>query len=344
MSKMEPLKFGIIGCSKIAKRSVIPAILKSEFTELEIIGSRSSDRAKEFVNEFNCKKFGNYEDVISDSSVDAVYISTPIGTHEEWSKKATAAGKHVYVEKSSTQHLERAREMIDSAKQNNVRLMEGFMFRFHPQHKKVKDLINENRIGELVSFNGNFGFPSFPEGDIRYDMELGGGFLNDCGCYPICASRMIFNEEPIAVGCKLQHNQAEKPVDVRGTSFLLYENQKSASITFGNGNYYQAKYEVWGTDGVISLDRAYSVPPDIVTKVNLQYSIEKTWAGKRNDIFEIKPKDHFLEILDTFCMEITRTKNSPFNFEEELLNQAKVMEAHRRSSNTGKQINLEELD
>ena len=75
---MARLKFGIIGCSRIAKRSVIPAIIKSEFAQLEIIGSRSTDKAKEFANEFKCEKFGTYEDVISDHSVDVVYISTPI--------------------------------------------------------------------------------------------------------------------------------------------------------------------------------------------------------------------------------------------------------------------------
>ena len=78
------IKFGIIGCSRIAKRSVVPAIIKSEFAEIEIIWSRSIDKAKTFSNEFNCKKFGTYEDVISDDSVDAVYISKPIGTHEDW--------------------------------------------------------------------------------------------------------------------------------------------------------------------------------------------------------------------------------------------------------------------
>ena len=81
MIKLEPLKFGIIGCSRIAKRSVIPAILKSEFAELEIIGSSSDGKVKEFSKEFNCEKFGSYEDVILDDSVDAVYISTPIGMH-----------------------------------------------------------------------------------------------------------------------------------------------------------------------------------------------------------------------------------------------------------------------
>ena len=332
---MKPLKFGIIGCSRIAKRSVIPAILKSEFAELEIIGSRSIDKAKEFASEFNCEKFGTYEDVILDDSVDVVYISTPIHTHAEWSNKATAAGKHVYVEKSSTNDLKSAIEMVESAKENNVRLMEGFMFRFHTQHQKVKELINDGKIGEVKSFNSVFGFPAFPEGDIRYDkITFGGGFLSDSGCYPICASRMIFNEEPSSVFCKQEivKGNGGKLTDVSGSAILFYENDKIATITYSNGSYYQAKYEVWGTDGVISLDRANSVPPDFTTRVTLQYNTENNWDGRRTETFEIEPKDHFVEILDTFCMEITGTKKAPFDFELELLNQAKVMSAAILSS------------
>ena len=332
---MEPLKFGIIGCSRIAKRSIIPAILKSKFAELEIIGSRSTNKAKQFASEFNCKKFGTYEDVISDDSVDAVYISTPIGTHTELSNKATSAGKHVYVEKSSAHNFTSAQEMVRTAKQNNVRLIEGFMFRFHPQHQKVKEIIKDEKIGEVKSFNGIFGFPSFPKDDIRYDSSAyGGGFLLDCGCYPICASRMIFNEEPLGVFCqrKMIPISNNDFTDVQGSATLFYENGKTATISYANGNYYQAKYEVWGTDGVVSLDRAYSVPPDFTTKVNLQYNIENNWEGRQNETFEIQPKDHFSEILDTFCMEITGTRKAQFNFEQELLDQAKVMTASQLSN------------
>jgi dTDP-3,4-didehydro-2,6-dideoxy-alpha-D-glucose 3-reductase len=330
---MTPLKFGIIGCSRIAKRSVIPAIQKSEFAELEIIGSRSTDKAKEFAKKFNCEKFGTYDDVISSDSVDVVYISTPIDKHAEWSNKATAAGKHVYVEKSSTDNLKTAEKMVESAKENNVRLMEGFMFRFHPQHQKVKELIKEGKIGEIRSFNGIFGFPAFPEGDIRYDS----GFLRDSGCYPICASRMIFDEEPLGVSC-IQKMIPESSVDVGGSAILFYENGKTATITYSNGSYYQARYEVWGTDGVISLDRAYSVPPDFTTKVTLQYNTENNWDGRHTETFEIEPKDHFLEMLDTFCMEITGTKKAPFDFEQELLNQAKVMFAVSSSASPPEKV------
>jgi NDP-hexose-3-ketoreductase len=342
VNKLNPLKFGIIGCSRIARKSVIPAILKSEFAELEIIGSRTVEKSKEFSSEFNCKKNGTYDDVIFDDSINAVYISTPIGTHAELAMKAASAGKHVYCEKSSTDSFTSAKEMVECSKNNNVRIMEGFMFRFHPQHQKVQELINNKKIGNIDSFNGSFGFPSFPEGDIRYNKELGGGFLNDSGCYPICASRMIFDEEPLSV---FYHNSIDSKtgVDIKGTSILTYKNNKTANITYANGNYYQAKYEVWGSKGVISLDRAYSVPSDFITKINLQYNIENTWKGRKNEIIKVKPADHFLKMIDIFCMEITGKKKSPFNFEEELLNQAKVMTAHRLSNSNHKEIWLSEI-
>ena len=146
---MDSIRFGIIGCSRIAKRSVIPAILKSEFAELKMIGSRAVDKAKEFSKEFNCQDYGTYEDVISEDSVDAVYISTPVGLHEELAIKAASAGKHIYCEKSSTTSFGSAKRMIESAKQNNVRIIEGLMFRFHPQHAKVKEMIENNKIGEV---------------------------------------------------------------------------------------------------------------------------------------------------------------------------------------------------
>jgi len=342
VNKLNPLKFGIIGCSRIARKSVIPAILKSEFAELEIIGSRTIEKSKEFSTEFNCKKNGTYDDVISDDSINAVYISTPIGTHAELAMKAASAGKHVYCEKSATDSFTSAKEMVECSKNNNVRIMEGFMFRFHTQHKKVKELINNNKIGDLDSFYGSFGFPSFPEGDIRYNKELGGGFLNDSGCYPICASRMIFDQEPLSV---FSHNSIDSKtgVDVKGTSILTYKNNKTASITYANGNYYQAKYEVWGSEGVISLDRAYSVPSDFITKINLQYNIENSWEGRKNEIIKVEPTDHFLKMIDMFCMEINGNDKLSLNFEKELLNQAKVMEAHRLSNISHKEKYLDDI-
>jgi len=101
---------------------------------------------------------------------------------------------------------------------------------------------------------------------------------------------------------------------------------------------------VWGTDGIISLERAYSVPPDFKTNVNIQYSTENTWDGRKSENYQIDAANHFIEMINTFCLEINGDKKSLFNFEEELENQAKVMEAHRISSNEKRFVSLDEIN
>ena len=336
------LRFGIIGCSRVAKNSTIPAIQNSEFAELVMIGSRSESKAEKFANEFHCEQFGTYDDVISNDSLDVVYISTPIGTHEEWTIKAANTGKHILCEKSSTTSFESAKKMISTCNDNNVRIMEGLMFRFHPQHQKVRELIDNSSIGELFSFNGSFGFPAFPDGDIRYNSKVGGGFLNDSACYPICASRMIFEQEPIGVSCTT-FKDPKTGVDIKGASHMTYDNEKIASMTYSNGNFYQAKYHVWGTKGTISLKRAYSLPADFKTSVDIQYNDTTDWASTENKTFEINPANHFSIMINAFCQEITGDKKSSFNFEEDLKNQARVMEAHRVSSEEKRFVSLDEI-
>ena len=147
------INIGIIGCSTIAKNSTIPAILKSNNVKLEHIGSRSNNKALEFSKTFDCEKCGTYDDVINDKNVDAVYISTPVGNHEEWVLKSAKAGKHVLCEKSSTTSFDSAKKMVSVVKENNVRLMEGFMYRFHPSHQKVKKCINDKIIGKVFLYH-----------------------------------------------------------------------------------------------------------------------------------------------------------------------------------------------
>ena len=336
------LRFGIVGCSRIAKKSTIPAIQNSEFAEVVMIGSRSESKAEKFANEFHCEQFGTNDDVIANDSLDAVYISTPIGMHEEWTIKAANTGKHILCEKSSTTSFESAKKMIGVCNDNNVRIMEGFMFRFHPQHQKVRELIDNNSIGELFSFNGIFTFPTLPDGDIRYNSKIGGGFLYDSACYPICASRMIFEHEPIGVSCTMLQDP-KTGVDIKGASHMTYNDEKMASITYCNGSFYQAKYQVLGTKGIISLKRAYSVPADFKTNVDIQYNDKNDWASTENKTFEINPENHFSIMINTFCQEITGDKRAPFNFEEDMKNQARVIEAHNISSKEKRFVSLDEI-
>lgn len=329
------IRIGIIGCSTIAKSSTIPAILKSSNCKLAFVGSRSNDKAKKVAHEFGCEKYGSYEDILDDDSIDAVYISTPVGTHEEWVIKSAQTGKHILCEKSSTTSFESAKKMIRVCKENKVRLMEGFMFRFHPSHHRVKELINKGTIGNIFSFSSKYGFPSISKDNIRYDKSLGGGILNDAGCYPINASRMLFGSEPEEILCNMIIDK-EKEIDTKATIFMNFSDGRHSQSAVGYDLFYQSIYSLWGSKGSLSLTRAYNVPPDmhVTLEVNTNNFQEK---------ISVDTVDHFQLMINSFCDELQNTSSTQYNFEEDLLNQARVMEAARISNSQKKSIRIDEV-
>jgi predicted dehydrogenase len=328
-------RIGIIGCSTIAKNSTIPAILKSNNTKLERIGSRSNNKALEFSKIFNCEKCGTYEDVINDKDVDAVYISTPVGNHEEWVLKAAKAGKHILCEKSSTTSFDSAKKMVSVVKENNVRLMEGFMYRFHPSHQKVKECINDKTIGKVFLFSSKYGFPPISRDNIRYDKSLGGGILNDAGCYPINASRMLFESEPRGVFCNLTMDK-ETQVDTKATLLMDFDDGKQSQSSVGYDLDYQSNYRLWASDGSLSLTRAYNIPPDMQARLNIKNN------STEKEIL-IEPVNHFQLMVESFSKELIKSNSCKYNFEEDLLNQAKVMEACRISNDEKRYVETKEI-
>lgn len=328
------IKFGVIGCSRVAQRYFFPAVNSSEIASLEIIGSRSKEKAEEWARQNNCKLSGNYEDVLN-SNVDAVYISLPIGLHEEFVIKAAEAGKHVLCEKSSTISFESAKRMVESCKKNNVRLLEGFSFRFHPQHDLVLEYIQKERLGTIFNFYGMYGFPSPSNDDFRWKKELGGGVLNDVTCYPICASRIIFQSEPISVTSHLEYDKS-RLVDMRNSIFMLYPKNKTAFVSSGFDNYYQSSYSIWGSKARITTKRSYAVPKNFVTSI---------YFHQDDEIKEIKIReaDQFKIMMEKFCESILDCSSPCFNFEDDLMAQAKVMEAVRLSYNEKRTVVLNEI-
>jgi len=329
------IKIGIIGCSTIAKNSTISAILKSNNAELEYIGSRSEEKAVEFAKIFGCKNYGTYDDVLNAEDVDAVYISTPIGNHEEWVLKSAESGKHILCEKSSTTSFNSAKKMITECNKNNVKIMEGFMFRFHPSHQKVKEIINNNQIGKIYSFNGRYGFPPISKTNIRFEKSLGGGILNDAGCYPINASRMLFDSEPEGVLCNLVMDN-KKDVDTKATITIKFDSERISQSSVGYDMFYQSVYSLWGSEGYLELSRAYNVPPDMNVILDIK-------TNNSENKISIKSVDHFQLMVDSFCNEIHKPKSSQYDFEKDLLNQARVMEACRLSNNEKRYVEIQEI-
>ena len=168
----------------------------------------------------------------------------------------------------------------------------------------------------------------------EFKIKLGGGVLNDAGCYPVCASRILFESEPIGVLSKLFFKK-NIDVDLKFSGMLVYSNNRISSMHVGYGLFFQSMYEIWGEHGKISTNRAYNIPPNEKPIVSKFKKIEKK--------IYINPADHFQLMIDSFSQEILGKKQSIYNFEEDLLKQAKVMDALRISNKEQRYVKLDEL-
>ncbi|MDE2079451.1 MAG: Gfo/Idh/MocA family oxidoreductase [Patescibacteria group bacterium] len=335
MAQSSKIRFGVLGCSRVAKKSALPALVASDMAELVTVSSRDTEKARECSTMFNCEASATYEEVLNRADIDAVYISLPNALHAEWVLKAVAAGKHVWCEKPCALTHKVAQEIATAAAQHAIRVMEGFTFLFHPQHAAVYDLIEHGKLGNVQIFDGRFTFPYPDAKSSLLNAELGGGSLNDSAVYPIRASRMIFGSEPESVFCVLTMDAAAN-VDRKVDMILFYSEGRTAYVSSAFGAYFQSTYAVLGTEARVYLERAYAIPKERPVKIffDAHDTITETM---------VPAADQFLLMIDAFCAELTAAKKNT-RYEEDILAQARILDAARKSSAERRVVSLSEID
>jgi predicted dehydrogenase len=207
------VNWGIIGTGGIAK-TFARALSASKTGWLVAVGSRSQAPADAFANLFNIgRSHGNYDALLNDADVQAVYIATPHPMHMEWAIKAARAGKHVLVEKPLAINAADAKAMIDAAAAKNLFFMEAFMYRCHPQTARLVEILREKQIGEVRVIRASLSFQaSFDAKSRLFDPALGGGGILDVGCYPASMARLIAG---VAMG-----KDFADPIEIYGAGHL----------------------------------------------------------------------------------------------------------------------------
>ncbi len=165
--------------------------------------------------------------------------------------------------------------------------------------------------------------------------DMGGGVLNDAACYPVCASRILLQAEPIEVVANLAFGD-NTGVDLRASILMKYPDNKTAFIAAGFGACFQSTYSLWGSKAIVTAKRAYAIPRDRRTSILFH-------ADDKTSEIDVAPSDQFRLMLDDFCRELLEPGSGTFDYEEDLLAQARVMEAARLSSQEKSPVSLSEL-
>ncbi len=259
---MQKVRWGILSTAKIGVEKVIPAMQRGQYSEIAAIASRHPEKAEAVARRLGIAKvYGSYAEMMADTEIDAVYVPLPNHLHVPWSIKALEAGKHVLCEKPIGLTVTEAQELLSEArKRPRLKVMEAFMYRFHPQWQKAKQLVSEGKIGTLQNIHSFFSYYNDDPDNIRNRMDMGGGALMDIGCYCLSLSRFIFDSEPYRVLGVMDTDPVFKTD--RKTSGILEFEQGTATFTCSTQMTPYQRVNIFGSEGRIELEIPFNAPSD----------------------------------------------------------------------------------
>ena len=264
MSTRDKIRWGILSTAKIGTAKVIPAMQKGQFTEVGAICSRNLEAARAAADSLGIPRaHGSYEALLADPEVDAIYNPLPNHLHVEWSIKALEAGKHVLSEKPIGLSAEDGQRLVAAgARHPQLKLMEAFMYRHHPQWVKAKELANNGAIGTLRTIQSFFSYFNDDPSNIRNMADIGGGALLDIGCYNISLSRFLFDAEPERV-CGLVDYDPVMAIDRIASGILDFGASRTSTFTCSTQLTPYQRVHIFGTEGRIEIEIPFNAPPDV---------------------------------------------------------------------------------
>jgi predicted dehydrogenase len=259
---MAKIRWGVLSTAAIGTVKVLPAMQRGTYSEVTAIASRDLAKAQAAAEQLGIPKaYGSYEELLADPEIDAIYNPLPNHMHVPWSVRALEAGKHVLCEKPIGLSVAETQELIAAGERHpQLKLMEAFMYRHHPQWQRARAIVREGGIGQLRTINSFFSYFNNDPANIRNMPEIGGGGLMDIGCYNISLSRFIFEAEPIRL-CGLVEYDPQMQTD-RLASAMLDFGVGSSTFTCSTQLTSYQRVNIYGTEGRVEIEIPFNAPPD----------------------------------------------------------------------------------
>ncbi len=307
------IRWGVLSTAGIGKRRVIPAMKLTNNGEVTAVASRDLARAQAFAAELGIPKaYGSYEELIADPDIDAIYNPLPNSQHAKWSILCAEAGKPVLCEKPLASFATEAQKMVDAFTSRGVLFAEGFMYRFHPQALKVKELVDSGAIGTFNTISATFCFKIADESNIRLSKELSGGSLMDVGCYCINVMRFMTGEEPVAAKAIADFG-ARTGVDERLVGLLQFPSGVMGHFDCGLRQQWTHTYELRGTEGRIQVESGFTVQPN-------ETPIIRLWRGNQYEEITMPAVNHYTLMAEDFADALLNKRPPRFSGQDGVAN------------------------
>lgn len=340
---MRKLKWGILGAARVNER-LLPAIIEASNSRLVAFASRRDGAAKAALDKYApCHAdavicYDNLDSLINDPNVEAIYCPMANEEHAEWAIKAINAGKHVLIEKPMATTLKDIEAIERAAIINKVKVMEGFMYRFHPQHARVQEIVDSDLIGDVLSVRASFSFLMKPARMYRISRSMtdGGGAMWDIGPYAIHSLRWCFQKdgkpaEPISAIAQTKLNKHGADIVTSGVLDFGLDTEGRArfghfDISFERSR--KSEYEIIGTKGWVKCHAAWVFQNDVPV---ISWALEDgKYAEER-----FAPSNHFTLEIEHFSDCVLNDKPTLLTFFDAKANIAALQASiHAASSGT----------
>ena len=322
---MKKLKWGILGAARVNER-LLPAIIEAANSQLVAIASRRAGAAKvtleKYAPNFEGKVacYDDLESLILDKNIDAIYCPMANEEHAEWAIKAIQAGKHVLIEKPMATTVQDIDAIENAAKKANVKVMEGFMYRFHPQHARVSALVASGVIGDILSVRSSFSFLMREARMYRINRSMadGGGALWDIGPYAIHTLRWGMGMatgkplEPINVIATAKLN--DHGADIVTSGILDFGGDAKGRARFGQFDISfersrKSEYELIGDKGWLKCHTVWAFDKDVPV---ISWGNDAGESGEE----KLSPANHFALEIEHFSDCVLNNKTPLLSFED----------------------------
>ena len=293
---MTKLRWGVLGTARIVRKT-IPALQQTANGTVVAVASRDEARAEACAETYEISQaFGSYAALLESPELDAVYIALPNALHDEWVVRALEAGKHVLCEKPLALSAAECEDVKRVSKKTGFKVLEGFMYRFHPRFETLQELLRADVIGKLTFINVAHSFAAEGQDNIRWSSGLGGGALFDVGCYCVNVSRTLAGAEPLELSAFANYVNANDGgrVDSSFAGMLRFPAGITARFDCGVNLERRNYLELAGTEGRLYLENPFGLLEE-------DSVIEEHHYGQESVTHEVKGANHFTRMGEAFA-------------------------------------------
>ena len=334
---MKTVNWGILGAARVNQR-LLPAIENNLHSKILMLASRREGGATECIQQYakspeSIKTTTQFDDVINHPEINAIYIPLANEEHTEVALKALAQKKHVLIEKPMALTKQEVESITQAAKDNNVIVMEGFMYVFHPQFDFVLDFINSGKLGKIQYAHSMFSFPIQPARYYRINrsMQDGGGAFWDIGPYAIHTLRQLMGShiKQVNASAKMNSHQA----DISASGILEFTDQRRATFDISFECTRRSEFELFGEKGRLKCHTVWQHEND---EAIISYEID----GSAPVVEKIQKGNHFDLEINHFVECILNNKESNKLSMNDAIHQAAVMESTYKSIQSNQRVSV----